>query len=458
MVDSEHLVPGNHLLLIGDQRDILQLHTRELKKSSWQISSCSSQSINLTQSSPYSLIVLFSDACCDKTLATVSSLRKTAECSVVLVATPQSTTHDEVLTFINAGADDVLLDWKDTASLLFLYEKVAARYPQRSREAVRHGARDFIAASPSMMAIVETVERLSQFTTTVLITGESGTGKECIAKSLHKNSPRRQMPFVAVNCGAIPETLIESELFGHKRGAFTDASRDKRGLFEEAHGGTLFLDEIGELPLHLQVKLLRALQEQQIRKVGDEVVTPIDVRIIAATHKDLEIAVQEKTFRDDLFFRLNVVSIHIPPLRERPEDIAPLVQLFIKKYSSKLGIQIDGITDAALSLIKSALWRGNVRELENCIERAVVLTETRMITPRDLPHYMREQSAEERHGYAMNINDATPLDLAKHLAETERYIITKALQRTNGNRTHAAKVLNISHRTLLYKIKEYEIR
>ena len=246
-----------------------------------------------------------------------------------------------------------------------------------------------------MKSVFDTVKRLASFNTTVLVVGESGTGKELLARAIHHNSPRRGKSFIAINCGAIPEALMESELFGHKKGSFTDATRDKKGLFEEADGGTIFLDEIGEMPLHLQVKLLRALQEQQIRRVGDEEAIDIDVRVVAATLRDLEKDVKEGRFRDDLYYRLNVVNIELPALRERPEDIPILIDHFLKKLNKRLGIEIKDVDPNAMKALMNYRWRGNVRELENCIERSMVLTDSGKIDLDSLPDTILEQSSKE---------------------------------------------------------------
>ncbi len=312
-----------------------------------------------------------------------------------------------------------------------------------------------IAQSESMKEIFEMVRRLANFNTTVLITGESGTGKELVARAIHENSPRANAPFVAINCGAIPENLIESELFGHKKGSFTDASRDKKGLFEEASSGTIFLDEVGELPLHLQVKLLRALQEQQIRKVGDEQLTPIDVRVIAATLRDLEMDVDRGRFRDDLYYRLNVVSVHIPALRERPEDIEILTEHFVKKHTKRMGIPAKKITQEAHDALLRYRWRGNVRELENCIERSIVLTESGDIDFPSLPEHIRESVAVLQPSSQLSEIDDDNLSIKQRTAALEQDLILRALTKTGGNRTRAAKILEISHRALLYKLKEY---
>jgi len=299
------------------------------------------------------------------------------------------------------------------------------------------------------------VHKIAPFKTTVLLQGESGTGKELVARALHILSPRTIAPFVAVNCGAIPETLLESELFGHRKGAFTDATRDRKGLFEEADGGTLFLDEIGELPLNLQVKILRAVQEEEIRPLGDTRDIKVDVRVIAATGRDLPAEVAAGRFREDLFYRLSVMPLHLPPLRDRKGDIPELVEFFIARQSARMGRPgpAGGVTGAAMKLFLEYGWPGNVRELENTIEHALVLCEGAHLDVDVLPAKVRECRDRLRQ---------TLLDGELSIKRTTRIIeeelIRKVLRKTNGNRTRAAEILEISHRALLYKIKEFGIK
>jgi two-component system, NtrC family, response regulator AtoC len=369
---------------------------------------------------------------------------------------------------IRTGAYDYLSKPFSMDELIFMIRKIEEREKLRNENAAlkeaisqRYNFSNIVARSESMRSIFETVKRLSGFNTTVLLEGESGTGKELLAKAIHQNSPRRGQPFVAINCGAIPESLMESELFGHKKGAFTDASRDKKGLFEEASGGTIFLDEIGEMPLHLQVKLLRALQEQKIRRVGDEQTIDVDVRVVAATLRDLEQDVMNGRFRDDLYYRLNVVSIRIPPLRERQEDIPLLIEHLIKKHNKRLGLNIVRVQPDAMRALMDYHWRGNVRELENCIERALVLTESDSIDMDSLPDHVRNSAPQApRHETTtapMPDEDAedSSLSIRDRTRTLEIDLIVRALKKTKGNRTHAAKILEISHRALLYKLKEY---
>ena len=320
----------------------------------------------------------------------------------------------------------------------------------------RYSFKNIVAQSESFKNVFETIKRLSPFNTTVMITGESGTGKELLARAIHESSPRKGKSFIAINCGAIPENLMESELFGHRKGAFTDASRDKKGLFEEASGGTLFLDEVGELPLHLQVKLLRALQEQTIRRVGDEQSIPIDVRLISATLRNLENDAQAGRFREDLLYRLNVVSVHLPPLRERVEDISLLIEHFLKKHSKRLGIPAKRVGADVMKVLLEYEWRGNARELENCIERALVLSREDQIGLESLPEQVtRAHEKRQQRASTDTIVQDDNLSIKQKTSALEIDLIQRALAKTGGNRTHAAKILEISHRALLYKLKEY---
>ena len=287
----------------------------------------------------------------------------------------------------------------------------------------------------------------------ILIEGETGTGKELLAEYIHKQSARKDKPFVVINCASLPDQLIESELFGHEKGAFTDAKNTKQGLVEIAHGGTLFLDEIGELPLALQVKLLRVLQENEIRMIGDTKVKKIDVRVIVATAKKLEKEVQQGTFREDLFYRLNVLSIEMPPLRKRTEDIPQLCRHFLDRFNQRLKKEVQDIAPGAMSILLNHHWPGNVRELENVIERAMILADETFICPDSLPPELQLQPKAVQ-GLEAAFQGFS-LKAAQKIIEKE--LITKALNETNGNLTHAARLLEISHPSLLSKIKAYAI-
>jgi two-component system response regulator AtoC len=369
-------------------------------------------------------------------------------------------TEDLAIEAMQRGAYDYIAKPFQPSEVLLALRKAEERERlRRENQLLRRdmqratGDRPIIATSTPMIELLEVMERVAAFKSTVLLTGESGTGKEVLARAIHAQSPRRRQAFVAVNCGAIPETLLESELFGHARGAFTGADRARRGLFVEAHGGTLFLDEIGELPISLQVKLLRVLQEEEVRPVGESKPRPVDVRVIAATSRDLAADVASGRFRDDLFYRLDVVRLAVPPLRERPKDIPLLFDHFLAHFRDALGKPVQGIADDALDQLVAYPWPGNVRELENVVERAVILAAGERITLPELPENVVVSSKAPQGGEA-----APSLCLKAARKSLEAEMIRRALRATEGNRTHAAKLLDISHRALLYKIKEYDIR
>ncbi len=314
--------------------------------------------------------------------------------------------------------------------------------------------------SDGVKAVHKQILKLAPVSTTVLVTGESGTGKELVARALHELSPRAPMPFVAVNCGAIPAGLIESELFGHARGAFTDARGAKQGLFTEADGGTLFLDEIGELPQAAQIKLLRFLQEGEIRPVGETKAERVDVRVVAATLRDLTKLVERGEFREDLFYRLNVVNLIVPPLRDRGRDVLLLAQVFLQRFNRELNrdVPVKGFLPEAEALLTAYAWPGNVRELENAMERAVLLAEGEQVSPESLPEKLHRAAAPPAHAQqAAPVAAEGELSIKRATRELEETYIRAALRRTHGNRTRAAELLEISHRSLLYKIKEYGI-
>ena len=309
-----------------------------------------------------------------------------------------------------------------------------------------------ISRNPAMEQIFSQISRVADLKTTILVLGESGTGKELVARAIHQASSRSAKPFVAVNCGAIPENLLESELFGHVRGAFTDAASDKAGLFEQADNGTLFLDEIGEMPPQLQVKLLRVLQEEEIRRVGAAASRRVNVRVVSATSRDLEADVRSGRFREDLFFRLNVFTIMLPPLRERVEDIPLLVEQFMAVHARQMGRRALHMAPDVMRQLMAYGWPGNVRELENVIERAVILCDGEAINQGCLPQSMRGGA-----GGSAEVEAEEDLSIKKAEGIMERELIRKALARTAGNRTQAARILEISHRSLLYKMKEFGI-
>jgi two-component system response regulator AtoC len=354
-------------------------------------------------------------------------------------------------------ADEVVLLLRKAEERERLFrENVTLKKQLRSGGEAELGLGEMVAKSGRMTELFRTIRKIAEFKTTVLVGGESGTGKELVARAIHRLSPRAEGPFIAVNCGAIPASLLESELFGHRKGAFTDATRDRKGLFEEANGGTLFLDEIGELPLGLQVKLLRALQEEEIRRLGDTQDVKVDVRVVAATARDLAAEVKRGAFREDLYYRLNVLSIHLPPLRERREDIPLLVAHFVQRMNARMGLAVTGATPEAMRLLIESEWPGNVRELENTIERAMVLTEGTQIDVDSLPDRLRQPGGRPPSNTPVPVID-DDLSIKRASRRAEEDLIRRALVRTGGNRTRAAELLEISHRALLYKIKEYGI-
>ena len=356
------------------------------------------------------------------------------------------------------GASDYLTKPVKKDELIRVVERVIReaalrREVNRLRKEVRkeYSFYQILGKSKSIQAVFDLIRRVADSPTNVLITGESGTGKELVAKAIHYNSDRKDAPFIPVNCAAIPEQLLESELFGHMRGAFTDAKMDKRGLFEEAQKGTLFLDEISELPLMLQAKILRAIQEKEIRRVGATKPISVDVRIIAATNLNLGEEVKSRRFREDLYYRLNVIELKLPPLRERREDIPLLVEAFLKKCGEVRGKEVKGVGEAALAMLMDYAWPGNVRELENVIERAVTLSRGDKISPDDLPAAVQGARGDRR-----VLDEAAERTLPLH--ELEKEYIKKVLEKTGGNKYQAAHALGIDRKTLYRKLAEIEGR
>jgi len=381
------------------------------------------------------------------------------------------TAHGTVDTAVNAmkkGAFDYLTKPFDKDELRMVINKaVAAAQLQWSEPAETDAGRfGMVGKSAALEDVFTTIDKVAASPSTVLITGESGTGKELIAGALHRTSPRRHQPFIKINCAAIPRDLIESELFGYERGAFTGAVSSKPGRFELADGGTLFLDEIGVVPLEMQVKLLRALQESEFERVGGVSTTRVDVRLVAATNVDLRAEVAAGRFREDLFYRLNVVSLVLPPLRDRPEDIPLLVDHFLEKYRKRLSKDVFGIDDAAMERLRSYRWPGNVRELENVMERSALFAEQGWITVDSLPNALRDEdddlAAPPRREAPQPRREPTvgPLKaiVRQHTESLEKELISRALEETRGNVTKAARKLEISRKSLQNKMKEFGLR
>jgi two-component system response regulator HydG len=358
---------------------------------------------------------------------------------------------------LKSGAYDYLTKPLDIEELKLLVAK-ALRHQQLEQENIflkerlndRFDFSNIIGRSPSMIRLFETVALVAPTEATVLIVGESGTGKELIANAIHQNSPRKDSPFIKVNCAALPETLLESELFGHEKGAFTGAIARKQGRFQLAHNSSIFLDEIAEMAPATQAKILRVLQEREFEPVGGTQTIKVNTRIIAATNKTLEEEIREGRFREDLYYRLNVVTVDVPPLRHRREDIPLLADFFLKPYAKKNRRVINGFTPRATDLLMRYDWPGNVRELENVIERAVIMARGEMITPLEFPIDLQNLDEDLKESRI----DLTP---GRSLKEVEKVVILRTLEEVGGNRTHAARILGISRRTLQLKLKEYGI-
>jgi len=376
---------------------------------------------------------------------------------VILITAHSSV--ENAIEAMRAGAYDFVTKPPDAAELVALVAKAFEKHALNSENvrlralvAERHGS-ELAVRSHLMQAVMDVVDRVAASRTTILITGESGTGKERVARAIHAGSDRSGEPFLVVNCGALPEALMESELFGHEKGAFTGASNSNMGLFRQANGGSLLLDEVGELPLSLQVKLLRVLQERVVRPVGATREVPVDVRVLAATNRDIEDDVAAGIFRQDLYYRLNVIRIRIPPLRERREDLATLVEHFVQRFSAEMGKVITGLTPDAVRVLDRYSFPGNVRELENVIERGVVLSRARLIGLGDLPPELSGLAGAP----AMNLDELPPegCDLESVLGEVERRLLVSALDRTGGVRKHAANLLGITFRSIRYRLKKH---
>ncbi len=355
---------------------------------------------------------------------------------------------------MRAGAYDFITKPVDLDALVFVLERAVQHRAlrqevRRLRQELgeRTGPRELIGESLALRQAYALIDRVAEVDTTVLITGESGTGKEVAARALHTRSRRKDGPFVAINCAAMPEQLLESELFGHVKGAFTDARAARTGLFVQASGGTLFLDEVGELPLGLQPKLLRALQERQVRPVGGNEEVEFDVRLVAATNRDLELAVEEERFREDLYYRLNVINLELPPLRARGNDVLVLSQHFMEQFAARTGKRVVGLSPAAAQRLLAYSWPGNVRELQNCMERAVALTSFDEITVEDLPERVRNYSTPRVVPEVADVSELVTLE------EVERRYIHRVLEAVGGSRTLAARILGVDRKTLYRKLE-----
>jgi two-component system response regulator AtoC len=451
------------LLIIDDEANMRHMLSTVLKKAGYRVDTAAdgAEGLEMVQQSQYDFIL------CDIKMPKMDGMEflkcswdRLGGATVIMMSAYGSI--DTAIEAMKSGAYDYISKPFKTDEVYLTLKKAEERESLKAenrllKERIQKIERDYrfgkmVAKSKAMQTIFQLASKAAQYKTTVLILGDSGTGKELIARGIHDGGLRAAGPLVPVNCGGIPESLLESELFGYKKGAFTGADRNKKGLFQEAEGGTIFLDEIGELPLSLQVKLLRVLQENEIRPVGDSKSLQIDVRVIAATSKKLEEEVEKGSFREDLYYRLNVLTVKLPPLSERTDDIPLLCKHFIGRFNEILDKDISGLAPEAMSQLIEYHWPGNVRQLENVIERAMVIADDSLLLPE---HFAAELIYNDRHTRNDTVFEGLSLKDAQKVVEKK--LITQALDETGGNRTHAARLLEISHPSLLTKIKAYGI-
>jgi two-component system, NtrC family, response regulator AtoC len=461
-----------HVLIVDDETNIRRVLAAMLQRDGYEVSAAADgeQALAAMHRAPVDVVVT------DLVMPRMGGLELLRQVSATYPDVPviMITAHGTVDTAVEAmkaGAFDYITKPFEQEELRKVIAK-AARARVLEGQHVHPPAGDgerppLVGHSPSMRAVYDVIARVADSPSTVLITGESGTGKELVAQALQRGSSRRSQPLIKVNCAAIPKDLVESELFGYEKGAFTGAVGSKPGRFELADGGTLFLDEIGEIPVEMQVKLLRALQESEFERVGGIKTLRVDVRLIAATNRNLETLIAEGRFREDLFYRLNVVPIALPALRDRREDIPLLVQHFIEKYDRRLGKRVERVDDAALEVLSAYAWPGNIRELENVMERSVLFADGPVITVAQLPTTLRERvpgaaapvAAVGALGAIAAPSGASMKDIVRQAqAELERTLISRALEETGGNVTRAAKKLQISRKSLQVKMKELGLR
>jgi two-component system response regulator PilR (NtrC family) len=453
---------NDKILVADDEQSMREFLDIMLKKEGYKVSLASNgeEVLKLTEKDIFDLVLM--DIRMPK-LDGISALKKIKAISpetIVIMITAYASADTAIKAMKEGAYDYITKPFKVEEIKLIIKNALEKKNLQKENIFLKQVVRDryhfenIIGQSSKMLALYDLLEKVAPTKTNILITGESGTGKELAAKAIHFNSPRKEKPFVTLNCGAIPEPLIESELFGHMKGAFTDAIATKKGLFEVADEGTIFLDEISELPLLMQVKLLRVLQDKEFKRVGGTEDIRVDVRIISATNKDLEEAVREKRFREDLFYRLNVIQIKLPRLRERREDIPLLTDHFLKKYSEELNKNISRISSEALRILLNYEFPGNVRELQNIIERAVALETTQELTTQNLSSYLDEQIPLKKGPVDLEIPNEG-IDLEKVVGDLERTLLLKALDKTKGIKKKAAELLHINFRSMRYRLEKY---
>jgi DNA-binding NtrC family response regulator len=463
----------NKVLVLDDESNIRDIFTLLLQENNYLVETAASGSEALEKAKTFAPDVLLLDMNLPDMagMEVLSRIQRYLPKCRILIITAYGTIRSAVEA-TKLGAYAYLEKPVDNDELLLMIsralevKKLEAEVEDLKTELTsRYSFANIVGTSAKMNSVFQMMHRIARVDGTILITGESGTGKELVARAIHFNGPRKDGPFVVVNCGAIPRDLIESEFFGHSKGAFTDAKSEKTGKFELAHKGTIFLDEVAELSLAAQVKLLRALGEREIVKVGGTKTIPVDVRVIAATNKTLEEEVKRGNFREDLFFRLAVLSLHLPPLRERPEDIPLLSEHFLKKYRGELKKKIEGISEKALEHLRRYAWPGNVRELENMLYESMVLSDDLRLDEKNLPPRIRARCSEGEPDRGLGCEQETSAAegalkrAAQQAAEqAEKSLIEKVLMEANGNKTLAAKVLGVSRKTLFNKMKTLRIR
>jgi two-component system response regulator PilR (NtrC family) len=456
-------MPDKRVLVVDDERSMRELLAIMLKQEGHDVvlADGGAQAAEALKREAFDLVITDLRMRDVDGLAVLRSAKEYSPETVVLVITAFASTETAVEAMKLGAYDYITKPFKMDEIKLTIANALERKRLQDENQALKRQLRrernfeSFVGRSRQMVEIFETIRKTADSLSTVLVTGESGTGKELVARAIHEESLRRNGPFVSINCGAIPETLMESELFGHVKGAFTGAVASTMGLFSAANGGTLFLDEVTEVPPSVQVKLLRAIQEREIRRVGETRDVKVDVRLIAASNRDVAKAVQAGMLREDLFYRLNVIPIHLPPLRERREDIPLLVGHFIKRMSVELGRPIRGMTPAALAVLEGYRWPGNIRELENVIERSIVLGSGDMLDVEALPPDLRRP--RDVFDIPVEIPEGG-LDLQATLDQIEQRYIQLALSRTAGVQTRAAEILRVSFRQLRYKLQKYAAR
>jgi len=453
-------MPDTRVLVVDDERSMRELLAIMLRQAGHDVTVADGgeAAIKALKSDTFDLVITDLRMREVNGLAVLRAAKEQSPQTVVLVITAFASTETAVEAMKLGAYDYLTKPFKVDEIKLTIANALERKRLQDENQALKRqlrrerGFENFLGKSPQMLDIFETIRKAADSVSTVLITGESGTGKELVAHAIHEESPRRNGPFVSVNCGAVPETLMESELFGHVKGAFTGAVANTVGLFSAAAAGTLFLDEVTEVPSSVQVKLLRAIQEREIRRVGDTRDIKVDVRLIAASNRDVAKAVADGVLREDLFYRLNVIPIHLPPLRERREDIPLLVAHFVRRLSAELGRPVRGVTPEALAILETYRWPGNVRELENVMERALVLGSGDKLDAPGLPPDLRRP--RDVQDVAVGIPEEG-LDLEATLSQIERRYIQMALARTGGVQTRAAELLRVSLRQIRYKLQKY---